>query len=145
GEAAKAATALRTVVGINPGLALAWLRLGDAEFKQARFPEAGEAYSRAEQMSVPVYATVGRARVAMETGQIDEARKLLEQVTAAEPRLGWAHRLLGEVYRQLGRPADAERSFNRAAGLDVFKPPRDPVVDALARESRNSVFLLKQL
>ena len=39
----------------------------------------------------------------------------------------------------------AERSFNRAAGLDVFVPPRDPIVDTLARESRNSVFLLKQL
>jgi tetratricopeptide (TPR) repeat protein len=162
-EAAEAASALRAVVKINPGFALAWLRLGDAEFKQARFREADEAYVRAEQtpdvsietgaaelkrwsgIPVSVFATVGRARVDVETGQIEEARSRLEQVTASEPRLGWVQRLLGDVYRRLGRSADAERSFNRAAGLDSFTAPRDPIIDALARESRNSVFLLKQL
>jgi tetratricopeptide (TPR) repeat protein len=154
---------LRTVVGLNSQVALAWLRLGDAEFKQARFREAAEAYARSEQtpnvtgdggtdeskrssgVPLSVYAAVGLARVSMETGQLEEARGRLEQVMTRERRLGSVQRLLAEVYRRLGRTQDAERSFNRAAGLDAYSEPRDPIVDELARESRNSVFLLKQL
>jgi tetratricopeptide (TPR) repeat protein len=60
------------------------------------------------------------------------------------PRFGSAFRLLAESYSGLGRPGDADRATNRANHLPPFAPYADPMVDALARESRNSTFLLRQ-
>jgi tetratricopeptide (TPR) repeat protein len=60
------------------------------------------------------------------------------------PRVGPAFRLLAESAAALGRPADADRATNRANRLPPFVPYADPMVDALARESRNSTFLLRQ-
>jgi tetratricopeptide (TPR) repeat protein len=65
GDAARAADAFRAVVEAQPGMAIAWWRLGDAEFKQARFDAADAAYARAETDSAIVeHARRGRARIA---------------------------------------------------------------------------------
>ena len=161
GEAAQAATLLREIVAANPGLALAWLRLGDAEFKRARFKEADEAYARAShapsdetilamavarRAAVPIgaYAALGRARVALQQDQLDSARQALEGIVAGAPRFGAAHRLLADTYRRLGRAHDASLHLARAAALPAYNAPPDAMVDALARESRSSVLLLKQ-
>jgi tetratricopeptide (TPR) repeat protein len=63
GDAANAAEALRSVLRQQPQLAIAWWRLGEAEFKQGRFAEADAAYARAEaDPTVGPYARIGRAR-----------------------------------------------------------------------------------
>ena len=162
GEAEPAAERLRSIVATNPDFALAWLHLGDAEFKRARYKEADEAYARAalapatdtalsaarpgrrQTMAVAAYAAVGRARVALQQSQVDFARQTLEGVIANTPRFGAAHRLLGDTYRRLGREHDASLHLTRAATWPAYHAPADPMVDALARESRSSVFLLKQ-
>jgi tetratricopeptide (TPR) repeat protein len=162
GEAAQAAARLREIVAANPGLALAWLRLGDAEFKRARYQEADEAYGRAESGTVPVtevpattparrdtiplgaYAALGRARVALQQGQVERARQSLEKLVTDAPRFGAAHRLLGDTYQRLGAADKAARHVARAASLPAYNAAPDPMVDALGRESRSSVLLLKQ-
>jgi tetratricopeptide (TPR) repeat protein len=99
GDAASAAEALRIVLRDRPNLAIAWWRLGEAEFKQGRFAAADAAYARAEaDPSLAAYARVGRARA--------------------------AH-----------KPIERERAY---------KPPQDPMVDALADLSTNPVFLVRQ-
>jgi tetratricopeptide (TPR) repeat protein len=66
GDAARAADALREVVELHPQHALAWWRLGEAEFKRARYDAADAAYARAEaDSSVIAHARRGRARVAL--------------------------------------------------------------------------------
>jgi tetratricopeptide (TPR) repeat protein len=166
GEAASAATRLREMVASNPGLDLAWLRLGDAEFKRARYAEADQAYGRAEEAGragkgpdtagsgatpgrrdttpVVAYAALGRARVALHQGQVERAKQALEKVVADVPRFGAAHRLLADTYERLGDPDRAARHVARAAALPAYNAAPDPIVDALARESRRSVLLLKQ-
>jgi tetratricopeptide (TPR) repeat protein len=162
GEAEPAAARLRAIVAASPDFALAWLRLGDAEFKRARYREADEAYARAAQApdaaasvqtvpparrgAVPIraYAAMGRARVALQQGQADLARQALEGVFANAPQFGAAHRLLGDTYRRLGRSHEASLHLARAAALPAYHAPPDAMVDALARESRSSVLLLKQ-
>jgi len=162
GEAEPATARLRSIVAASPDLALAWLRLGDAEFKRARYQEADEAYARAalapadraiaadappaRRGTVPIaaYAAVGRARVALQQGQVELARQALERVVADAPQFGAAHRLLGDTYRRLGRAHDASFHLARAAALPAYNAPPDRMVDALARESRSSVLLLKQ-
>jgi len=162
GETAQAATRLREIVAAHPGLTLAWLRLGDAEFKRARYQEADEAYGRAETGNGPVtevpatkparrdtipvgaYAALGGARVALQQGQVERARQSLEKLVADAPRFGVAYRLLGDTYQRLGAADKAARQVARAAALPAYNAPPDPMVDALGRESRRSVLLLKQ-
>ena len=50
---------------------------------------------------------------------------------------------MAESYRQLGREQEASRLVYRAGRLPPYTPFADPVVDELARESRNSTFLLR--
>jgi tetratricopeptide (TPR) repeat protein len=161
GEAEPAAERLRSIVAAKPDFALAWLRLGDAELKRARYKEADEAYARAalapaagaqvadapaRRGTVPIasHAAVGRARLALLQGQVDLARQALEAVVASTPQLGAAHRLLGDTYSRLGRAHDASLHLARAAALPAYHAPPDAMVDTLARESRSSVLLLKQ-
>jgi tetratricopeptide (TPR) repeat protein len=162
GEAAQAAERLRAIVTTKPDFPLAWLQLGDAEFKQARYEQAGDAYvhaarssasgaaapgissARRETLPIAAYAGLGRARVAVQQRQTDVARQTLEQLIASAPSFGAAHRLLGDVYRGIGRAHDAALHLARAAALPAYSAPPDAMVDALARESRSSVFLLKQ-
>jgi tetratricopeptide (TPR) repeat protein len=81
----------------------------------------------------------------MQTGDAGRARQRLERVVVAAPGLGAAYRLLADVHRVSGDAAQAERLVARAARLDAYTAPHDPVIEQLARESRNSVFLLKQI
>jgi tetratricopeptide (TPR) repeat protein len=156
------ATAMRRVVEEAPDFSPAWWRLGEAEFKQARYERAEDAWRRADTLPEPArtrsssspehivgapvsaYAGLGLARLALVRGNLDQARQILERVTSRAPRFGPAFRLLGDTYTQLGRRAEAERAGHRANGLPAYAPYADPLVDALALESRNSTFLLQQ-
>jgi len=153
---------MRRVVAIAPAFRPAWLRLGEAEFKEGRYDRAEEAWRRAAASPEPErtppsgspahvaspqiasYAALGLARVALVHGDAERARQILEPVTAGASRFGSAFRLLAESYTRLGRAADAERAVDRANRLPAYAPYADPMVDALARESRSSTFLLRQ-
>jgi tetratricopeptide (TPR) repeat protein len=150
---------LRTVVERAPQLGPAWLRLGEAEFKAGRYDEAAAAWQRARDVPaaaadtasprhvteapLSAYASLGLARIALVRGDVDAARTLLEQVAAVTPDFGSALRLLADSYRRLGRESEAARLVYRAGRLPPFTPYADPVIDDLARESRNSIFLLR--
>jgi tetratricopeptide (TPR) repeat protein len=160
GDADAVASAMRRVtdsVGFGPAL---W-RLGEAEFKEGHYEQAEQAWRRAvasleperlpaesppHTASVPLsaYASVGLARIALARGHADQARQILQDVSVGAPRFRSAFRLLAESYTLLGRPADADRAVHRANRLPPYAPYADPMVDALARESRNGTFLLRQ-
>ncbi len=89
------------------------------------------------------YASLGLARVALVRGEFDAARQTLEQVLGTTPQFGSALRLLAESYRKLGREAEAERFVYRAGRVPPYSPYADAVIDELARESRNSILLLR--
>ena len=153
-------TTLRQVLVQAPDFGPAWLRLGDAEFKAGRYEQAEQAWRRAADVSEPVrgdarpmhtaevplaaYASLGLARVAVNRRAPDQALEILERLTSQTPRFGSAHRLLAENYAALGRSADAQRALQQASRLPAWAPYADPMVDALARESRNGTFLLRQ-
>jgi tetratricopeptide (TPR) repeat protein len=162
GSSGSLAAAMRRVVAQAPEFGPAWWRLGDAEFKQSHYEAAAEAWQRAASLPEPkrtpsdgapehvvgpplsTYAELGLARLALVRGDPDHAREILEKATGSAPRFGPAFRLLGDAYTRLGRVADAERVVRRASGLPVYAPYADPMIDALAKESRNSTFLLQQ-
>jgi tetratricopeptide (TPR) repeat protein len=150
---------LRRVVNQAADFGPAWQRLGDALFKAGKYDEAREAWERAStagasdahqptprhviEVPLSAYANVGLARIALVQGDTTRAREILERVAADAPQFSSALRLLADVYRSLGREADAERLVYRANRLQPFAPYLDPMVDDLARESRNSTLLLR--
>jgi tetratricopeptide (TPR) repeat protein len=158
----------RGVVAQAPRFGPAWLRLGDAEFKTGNYDAAAAAWRRAAELpepdagskeqgpayatgspahvvEVPVaaHASLGLARIALIAGDADGARQMLDRLTRTNRDFGPAFRLLGDSYRALGRNEDATRAVYRANKRQPFSPYADPMVDALARESRNSVLLLR--
>ena len=152
-------TNLHRVVERAPQFGPAWLRLGEAEFKAGRYDEAAKAWQKARDLpaegevttsprhvtEIPLsaYASLGLARIALVRGDFEAARTMLEAVSTATPHFGSALRLLAESYRRLGRQSDAERLVYRAGRLPPYSAYADPVIDELARESRNSIFLLR--
>jgi tetratricopeptide (TPR) repeat protein len=152
---------LREIAAAAPGFAPVWLRLGDAEFKAARYEAAADAWRRAATLPPPepdpaddgpahvpeipiaAYASLGLARVALTANDPDGAREILERVAGTTPAFGPAFRLLADSYRALGRTHDAERAVYRAGRRPAFTPVADPIVDGLTRESRNSTMLLR--
>ena len=150
---------LKRVVTQAPDFLPAWQRLGDALFKAGKYDEARAAWENvatgtASDSSQPMprhvtevplsaYANVGLARIALVMGDSVGARAILERVTVDAPQFSSALRLLADVYRSLGRQADADRFVYRANRLQPFAPYLDPMVDDLARESRNSTLLLR--
>ena len=154
---------LRRVVTQAADFGPGWQRLGDALFKARRYDEARQAWERAATATPPAtlsdanqpsprhlvevplaaYANVGLARIALVEGDAMRARGILERVAADAPQFSSALRLLADVYHSLGRTSDAERFVYRANRLQPFAPYLDPMVDDLARESRNSTLLLR--
>ncbi len=163
GDADGLLVGLRRVVAAAPGFSPAWWQLGEAEFKAGRYDRAAAAWRRvltlqeptrpaakagapARVVSAPIsaYAALGLARLAMVQGDAEGAREVLERVTQKSPRFGPAFRLLGSAYAALDRAKDAERAVRIADRLPAYDPYVDPMIDALARESRSSTFLLQQ-
>ena len=150
---------LRGLTVRTPDFAPVWLRLGDAEFKAARYDQAAEAWRRAASLAEPeagraspahltevplaAHASFGLARLALVRGDPTQAREILERVTTSAPQFGPAFRLLADSYRELGRAADAARAVYRANRLPPYAAYTDPLSDELARESRNSTLLLR--
>lgn len=150
---------LRRVTTASPSFGPAWLRLGDAEFKARRYDAAAAAWTRAAGLDDPppgdgapphlvevplaVHASLGLARLALVRGEPEQARAILEPLLARSPGFSSAHRLLADAYRAAGREADAERAIGHANRLPPYAPYADPMVDALARESRNSTLLMR--
>jgi tetratricopeptide (TPR) repeat protein len=161
GNGEAVAKGMRHVIELMPAFSPAWWWIGDAEFKRSQYDRAEDAWRRAASLPEPdrmtsrppphiadipvsAYASLGLARIALVRGNADLARTVLEPLTASAPRFGPAFRLLADSYVGLSRQADANRARSRADRLPPFAPYADPMVDVLARESRNSTFLLRE-
>jgi tetratricopeptide (TPR) repeat protein len=150
---------LRHAVELQPQFAPAWLRLGDAEFKAGRYEAAEAAWARAADLPEPprapgtprhhvetpvaAYARIGLARLRLAGKDLASATEILQKVTADAPAFVSGFRLLAEAYTAAGRAGDAKRALYHAGRLPPFAPYADPLIDDLARESRNSTFLLR--
>lgn len=103
---------------------LAALR-GDAERALDREEAALAEYERALTLDPgQTDALLGKARLALMDGRIDDARTILEAATAAEPHAARAWELLGEVDFARGDYAGAEQSLIKAliAGRNKWMP-----------------------
>lgn len=165
---------LRAVADRTPALGHAWYRLGERLFKRGDLEAADAAYARAASAPATApyeppgvtgrrtrplahYAALGRARVAVERGSPETARRLLADVLASDPAFGPARSLLRQV--DAGAPAPtsapahtsapapasgpAQTASSQTGATAPYVPPADPVVDRVVAASRHSDVLLK--
>lgn len=109
---------------LRPGRSNVRLRLAELFIDSTRHPEA---LPHLEQLRSEQYADldvlVGLAACRVVQGRIDEARQLLDEVLAANPNHFAALRQRGNLEREAGQYAEAERWLRRA--LD--QKPLDPL------------------
>ncbi len=103
-EAAQAIAHLLVAVELDPGEAALHYNLGNA-YQIAGYPQlAAQAYQRAYMLDAgQVDAMAQWARIALETGQIEEARAAWESVLAQSPDHPLAHKGLGAIAVLQGR------------------------------------------
>ena len=132
-----------------------------------RYDEALEAYTRALRLDPFNWRwRYYEALIYIERGDTARATEALSSATSANPDLALAWWRLAEIAFKEGRRDAAEKSYARAASepalaayvqrgrariagtpvaaAQAYKPPRDPMLDALADISTNPVFLIRQ-
>ncbi len=116
---------------LAPDYLPARLRLGDSLLKASRGAEAAAVYAAAlrTQPDEP-YALHGLARLDLEAGRFDEARRRLETVVAkTNGQLGYD--LIVTLYERLGETARATALRAAAKASGAHRDPPDPWADAL--------------
>ena len=111
--------ALTTLAGLAPNDAATLLALAEAEQRQRRFPAAASGYRRVLALEpTNAGALNGLGYAEGEAGNLDAAKKALEQYGRQPDQGTNALDSLGEVHFMNGRFADAERYFTQAAARE---------------------------
>jgi tetratricopeptide (TPR) repeat protein len=130
GDYSEAEEQLQLTVAADPGAAIAWLQLAEMKFKSGRYAAADADYRRRlNLLPDDPYAALGLARLAQLQGQIDEARRGLEDIVKKHPKFSAAHNLYAELEAATGHEdlADLHRWLGREAGR--FREADDPWMD----------------
>ena len=112
GDRARAMKLLEQALILEPEYVPAWLNRGAWLLDEGHHDEALRAYSRAAELKAGTPATVGRARALMGLGRVEQAVEVLQPLALVTPHPA-IFRLLGELYRGLGRTEDAGIAFAR--------------------------------
>jgi len=120
---------LQKALAINPRSFEARKQLGEAHFRAGKLPEAAAAYGQA--LRLRPHALDARKRLGeiyYSLGTYDYSLIHYRYVAEAQPNTAENHCLLGKALDQLGRRADAIRSWQRALAVD---PEHEGAQDAL--------------
>jgi len=135
GDATAAAEWYQKAIDSKPDYLLAWVHLGDALKLGERFKDAYRAYEKVleleprtpEELEAYHDSLYKLASLDLAMGAVDRARELLEELLRASPEHGSAYYAYGQVLLRLGRPAEAQRAFERHASIQARKTPTSPI------------------
>jgi len=135
GNESEMGTLLERVVQLAPEYAPAWLKLGTHQFAAGKWDAAQASFlRRMELIPDDAYAAVGLARISIQKGDSEEARKWLQKAISGTPDLSTAHILLARVLAASGDifGADHQNWLGTEAGR--FREAPDPWIDDLAND-----------
>ncbi|MDA8017022.1 MAG: tetratricopeptide repeat protein [Thermoanaerobaculia bacterium] len=114
---------LRLAVGIDPGLASAWVNLGVALRRGGQLEDAEMAYKRALESDPSLHSAYQNlASLLRSEGRIDEAIAYEQALAETPTRNPYTFLSLGDISLASGRLADAERFYRRAVQLNDNDP-----------------------
>jgi tetratricopeptide (TPR) repeat protein len=117
-------------------LALIGARLGaSAEPPPPPPPRVAPAPAPAQPTRDPV-VEVEQVQKLMSEGRLGEAEALLRAAVEADPRVPLVHTSLGNVYRAMGKPREAEESYRAALALDWRAPARKLLAELRVADGR---------
>jgi tetratricopeptide (TPR) repeat protein len=118
GDKDQAIAILSSLVKSQPDLALAHFNLASVYAQQNRFREAADEYGKALGLDPSNdVARVSLVKALTILSQYSEALPLIEDHARRHPKDFEGHKLLGIVYRGLGRDAEAEAELRRAVEM----------------------------
>ncbi len=124
---------------LNPQNPAFYVNFGDLLLQLNEPLEAEQSYRRALELRQELsHAHYGLARIAVQQGDLQNARTLLEQASALSPRHGEVHTLQSQVLRRLGDVDSAQRSEVLARASLTSTRPNDPVVAAMEAKAVSS-------
>jgi tetratricopeptide (TPR) repeat protein len=124
---------LEQTVKLAPDYSPAWLQLANLQFKTGHLDVAARYYQkRLTLLPNDPYANLGLARIALQDGRRDEARRLVEQLIHDVPGFSTGHNLYAEMLAAAGDAAGVrrERWLGRETGR--FRDAEDPWLDGLS-------------
>ena len=135
GNAAEAADWYQKAIASKPDYLLAWYHLGDALKLGERFKDAYRAYEKVlefdprtpEEAEAYHDSLYKLASLDLAMGAVDRARLMLEELLRADPEHGSGYYAYGQVLLRLGRPAEAQRAFDKHASIQAKKTPTSPM------------------
>jgi tetratricopeptide (TPR) repeat protein len=108
----EAASEYKKALALNPFDEASECRLGDIAAQRNDLKEAYDRYTRALQLRPDDEdANIGMAKVLMSMGQRQKAEQFLVHAIQLDPTSALAHFRLGTLYRQTGRPTDAQHEI----------------------------------
>ncbi len=120
GRPADAANFAERAVKAAPQNAKLWFLLGYTSRLAGRYPQSLDAYKRGLQVDAgSVEGLSGMAQTYARMGQTEEAKRLLMQVIAANPRRATDLLVAGELFFQTG---DTERGLQLLQRADAMRP-----------------------
>ena len=123
GDYAEAIRILREVIDEDPRIVSAHLTLGNALFRQGRFPEAAEAFEASLALRPDEDIALSNLGLAhRRLGDVETARSDFEALLALDPMSTTAYFNLGEMALEADDPRTAERHFENAIEINDQQP-----------------------
>ncbi len=126
------AVLLEKTTALAPDYAPAWLLLAGLQFKTGQLEAATRDYEkRLALLPGDPYARLWLARIALQSGHSDDARRLIEQLVKDTPEFSSAHNLYADMLASAGDTvgADRQRWLGRETGR--FREAEDPWLNEL--------------
>lgn len=126
------AALLEKTAALAPDYAPAWLLLAGLQFKTGHLEIAARDYEkRLTLLPGDPYARLWLARIALQSGRADEARRLIEQLVKDTPEFSSAHNLYADMLASSGDVAGADRQRWLGRETGRFREAGDPWLNEL--------------
>ncbi|MBK5969612.1 MULTISPECIES: tetratricopeptide repeat protein [Thiorhodovibrio] len=135
----RASDACEKAVGIAPERAECHQFLGRCYVAEKQYQKAIQAFEKSSELDpAQVAAIFGIAQVKVKIGELDEAQRLLVNLTKGDKKLGIAHRMLGELYMRKDSWEDAAAEFRAAVLHSKWLVQKHQEFEQIAEETQNS-------